>query len=521
MSMTLRAPDINPWMIAFAVSLATFMEVLDTTIVNVSLTHIGGSLAATPEEGTWVLTSYLVANGIILPLSGWLAGVIGRKRYFMICIGAFTLASFLCGAATSLPMLIIFRLLQGLAGGGLQPMQQAILLDTFPPEKRAQAYAVTGITMIVAPVIGPTLGGYITDSFDWRWIFFINVPVGLFALSLVGRLLAGDEAQTKPRPRVDYIGMGLVALGLGALQIMLDKGQQEDWFESNMITILLVGSVAALVAAVMWLLSRKEPLIELRLLKIPAFGAACLMIFFTGFTLYSSSILLPLLVQQHFGYDAQLAGMILSPGAIVIAFLMPMMGKLTHKFPPKYLIAIGFVLCSTGMFFTGNLSEQTDMHTFVLMRIVQVLGLPFLFIPISTIAFMDVPKHLNNKAAALYSLFRNLGGSFGIALITTYLARHTQVWQNYLSAHTSPYVPEFSRAMAQQTAALVAAGVPQPGAGIKAQALLYRNLGEQASLLAYVDSFHMMWLVMLPLSLVALMLKKRMLPKNAPVADVH
>jgi DHA2 family multidrug resistance protein len=517
----MKSDGVNPWLIAFAVSLATFMEVLDTTIVNVSLSHIGGSLGATPEESTWTLTSYLVANGIILPLSGWIAGVIGRKKYFMLCIAFFTLASFFCGAATSLAMIIFFRILQGFAGGGLQPMQQAIMLDTFPLQKRAQAYAVTGITMIVAPILGPTLGGYITDTFGWRWIFFINVPVGLFALFMVSRVLHEKDA-VPPRGAfsIDYFGMGLVAVGLGALQIMLDKGQQEDWFESNFIRAMLVTGVSCLSFACWWLLRQKNPLIELRLMKIPSFAISCLLIFFTGFTLYSSSILLPLLVQSQFGYDAMLSGMILSPGAVAIAFLMPMIARLSHKFPPKYLISIGFALCSAGMFYTSNFSPEASMRVFIAMRIVQVLGLPFLFIPISTIAFMDVPRQLNNKASALYSLFRNLGGSFGVALVATYLYRQSQIWQNNLSAHTSAYGVQMQQALAGQMRALQSAGVPALDSAMQAQGILYHQLMRQASLLAYVDSFQLMWMIMMALAPLALLLPSRNPSKAAVVPPV-
>jgi DHA2 family multidrug resistance protein len=509
---------INPWWIAFAVSLATFMEVLDTTIVNVSLSHIGGSLSATQEESTWVLTSYLVANGIVLPMSGWLSNVIGRKRYFLISIALFTLSSFFCGAATSLPMLVIFRLVQGIAGGGLQPTQQAILLDTFPAQKRAQAYAITGITMIVAPVLGPTLGGYITDTFDWRWIFFINVPVGLFALYIVNRVLHQHEAAPKKAGfSIDYFGMGLVALGLGALQIMLDKGQQEDWFDSNFICMMLAVGITCLSVAVWWLLRQKNPLIELRLMKIPGFAMSCVMIFFTGFTLYSSSILLPLLVQSQFGYDATLSGMILSPGAIVVAFFMPLIANLSRTVAPKYLVAIGFALCGAGLFYTSHFSPETGMPTFIAMRIVQVLGLPFLFIPISTVAFMDVPHALNDKASALYSLFRNLGGSFGVALVATYLSRHTQIWQNNLSANTSVFNPQFTQSLAEHARTLQSIGVSAANASAQAQGMIYHQLQQQATFIAYIDSFQLMWIIMLALVPLSFLLPGRNPAKSAAV----
>ena len=505
----------NPWLVAFAVSLATFMEVLDTTITNVSLSHIGGSLAASQEESTWVMTSYLVSNAIILPLSGWLAGAIGRKKYFMLSIGFFTLASFFCGAATSLWMIIVFRLLQGIAGGGLQPTQQAILLDTFPLEKRAQANALTAVTMIVAPVIGPTLGGFITDNIDWRWIFFINVPVGLFALFLVKRLYH-EHVETIPKGpiKVDYLGFALVALGIGAIQIVLDKGQQDDWFDSNFITSMTVMGISMLGLAGWWLMRQEAPLVELRLFKIVTFRLACILIFFMGFVLYGSSILLPLLVQTYFGYDAMLAGMILSPGGIAIILMMPITTKLIGRVAPKFLIAFGFFLCSVGIFYTMHFSPVTNLGTFIAMRIMTVSGLPFLFIPISTMAFLNVPRHLNNKASALYSLCRNLGGSFGIALIATYLARHQQIWQTYLSARISAYSVETHQALSQHAAALIGTGTSPAVAAAQSQGMLYSQMLRQAGFMAYVDSFQAMAFVMILLVPVALLMPGSM-PKKA------
>lgn len=502
----------NPWLIAFAVSIATFMEVLDTTITNVSLTHIAGNLSATQEESTWILTSYLVANGIILPLSGWLSGILGRKRFFILCITFFTLASFLCGAATSLGMLVVFRLIQGMAGGGLQPTQQAILLDTFPPEKRAQAFALTGITMIVAPVIGPTLGGLITDNFSWRWIFFINVPVGIAAILMVNKLLPHTEkVKSDASLSSKIISISLIALSLGSMQIVLDKGQHEDWFESDFIWMMTAISAISLIAAVWYLLRQKEPIVDLRLLKLPSFGLACIMIFFTGFVLYSSSMLLPLLVQTQFGYDATLSGLILSPGGLVIIFLMPLTTKLVSKVPAKYLVALGMMLCGSGMWYTMSFSPDTDLHTFILMRISQVVGLPFLFVPISSIAFGNIPKHLNNKASALFSLFRNLGGSIGIALAATYFARHSQIWQSYLSEEASPYNPNMQQAIATQEQFLHSAGMSESLLRFGAESSLYREMLHQSALLAYVDSFHLMSIIMMVLAPLTLLM-----PNNRP-----
>ncbi len=430
------AGGVNPWVVAVAVAVPTFMEVLDTTITNVSMNHMAGSLAASQEEITWVLTSYLIANGIVLPISGWLAGALGRKRFFMLCIAGFTLASLACGLATSLPQLIFFRLIQGLAGGGLQPVQQAIILDTFPPEKRGSAFALSGITLIVAPVLGPTLGGWITDTYSWHWIFLINVPVGLLAFVFVGQVVQDHHhAKAQGFGSIDYIGLGLIALGFGALQMMLDKGQQEDWFDSRFITILAVIVVASLGFAGVWLWRQKDAIIDLHLFRDRTFGLSCLIMFFVGFALYASSAILPLMVQSQFGYDAMTAGLILSPGGIAVFFLMPMVGKMVSKYDPRFLISFGLLLCAVGMYLTSFITPQADYSAIMWMRVVQMLGLPFLFIPVSAMAFRNITKERSSKASAVFSLSRNLGGSVGIAVVLAYFIRREQVHQTYLSGH--------------------------------------------------------------------------------------
>jgi DHA2 family multidrug resistance protein len=504
----------SPWIVAFAVSLAAFMEVLDTTITNVSLTHIAGSLGASSEESTWVLTSYLVANGIVLPLSGWLAGVVGRKRYFLGCIAAFTAASFLCGIAASLPMLIVFRLLQGVAGGGLQPTQQAIIIDAFPPAKRGAAFGVTGITMIVAPILGPTLGGFITDNFSWRWIFYLNVPVGLLAVWLVNMVVTDPEhARAQGAKKIDYIGLGLVVLGLGALQIVLDKGQQDDWFESSYITTLALISFASLSCAIIWLLNQDDPVIELRLLSRRSFGLSSLLIFCVGVALYASSALLPILTQSQFGYDATLSGLVLSPGGLAVVFLMPLSGKLVGRVQARYLVAFGFVLVAAGMAATSLISPDTDYRTFVMMRILQVLGLPFLFIPTSALAFQDVPKQLSSKASALFSLARNIGGSIGIAVIASYVARHQQMHQAALAREFGAGDAAY-RALVDDTArSLMGRGFTAAAAHQGAVGRVYQEMLHQVALLSYNDGFRVMAAVMIGMAVLALLL-----PHNDPHA---
>lgn len=515
--------DFNPWLIAVVVSLATFMEVLDTTITNVSLSHIAGTLGASQDESTWVLTSYLVANGIILPLSGWLSGVFGRKRFFMGCIAGFTLASFACGSANSLGMLIVFRLIQGLAGGGLQPTQQAIILDAFPLEKRGQVFAITGITMIVAPILGPTLGGFITDNFNWRWIFFMNVPVGFLAFWLVGRMVQDPpHAKAKGLLSIDYIGLSLIALGLAALQIVLDKGQQEDWFGSNFIITVAVISVACLVCAVLWLLRREDPVIDLRLLKDPSFALSCVMIFFVGFSLYGSSTLLPILVQSEFGYDATLAGLVLSPGGFAVVFLMPIAGKLVAHIQARYMIAFGMLCLTFGMWATMHVTPQADYSMFVTMRILQVLGLPFLFIPVSTVAFSHIPKEKSSKASAIYAMSRNIGGSIGIAMLLNFISRRQQLQQSTLAAHLTPEHKIYDTMHAGYAQAYYSHGMTLASSAHAATGRIYRELLHQSTILAYRDAFAVMACSTFVLALIALLMPKnnprRKLPEAAAAA---
>jgi DHA2 family multidrug resistance protein len=509
MTLATTVPErpINPWLVAVVVSLATFMEVLDTTITNVALQHIAGSLAASTDESTWVLTSYLVSNGIILPLSGWLAIVAGRRNYFLFCIAAFTAASLACGVATSLAMLIMFRLLQGVAGGGLQPTQQSIILDTFPPEKRGAVFAITGITMIAAPIIGPTLGGWITDNFSWRWIFYINVPVGIIAFLLVMKLVKDPpHARAQGLQHIDYLGIALIAVGLGAMQLVLDKGQQDDWWESHFIVIAAIVCGACLLTAVWWLLRQKDPVVDLRLYRDPAFRTSSIMIFITGFVLYGSNALLPLMLQTRFGYDATLAGLVLSPGGIAVVLLMPLTARLISRVQARWLIALGLSLSAFGLWHSAQFTPQTDYDTFMWMRITQVVGLPFLFIPISTLAFSAVPREKSGKASALFALARNIGGSVGIAVTSTYVARHQQIHQSYLAEHLTPSSPVYQQELQRLT--------QLTGSVEGAMQHLYQTLQQQAAMLAYIDTYHAMMIMMMVAAVASLFF----LPANKPGA---
>ncbi|MFI5175416.1 MAG: DHA2 family efflux MFS transporter permease subunit, partial [Terriglobia bacterium] len=425
------SPRINPWLIAITVTMATFMEVLDTSVANVALPHIAGSLSAGVDESTWVLTSYLVSNAIILPISPWLGGRIGRKRFYQLCVILFTVSSLLCGLAPSLGMLIFFRILQGLGGGGLQPTEQAILFESFPVEKRGMAAAVYGMGVLFAPIIGPTLGGWITDNYSWRWIFFINIPVGALSVFLT-QLVVFDPPYIKALKnkvgKIDAVGLGMVAVGLGFLQVILDKGQREDWFESGFIVRMAICSAIALVFFVIWELRVAHPVVNLRILKDRTFSAGMVLIFMTGFVLYGSIVLLPIYLQTLMGYTAMLSGLIISPGGIASLVLMPVVGKLVSKrIDPRLLISIGLIVTAASVFQMSHFNLEAGFANFIWPRIVQGVGLAFLFIPVNTAAFAAMPKEALNEGTGLFNLMRNLGGSFGIATVATVLSRRQQV----------------------------------------------------------------------------------------------
>jgi MFS transporter, DHA2 family, multidrug resistance protein len=513
MNGAVERPAINPWIIALAVTLATFMEVLDTSIANVALPHIAGGLSAGVDESTWVLTSYLVSNAIVLPLSGWLSSILGRKRFYMGCVALFTVSSFLCGLAPNLPMLILFRILQGAGGGGLQPSEQAILADTFPPAKRGMAFAVYGIAVVTAPALGPTLGGWITDNYTWRWIFFINIPVGILSLMLTSRLIS-DPPDFRRRKlsetRIDYIGLGMIALGLGTLQIVLDKGQRDDWFESHFILTLAIISAASLLFVIWWEWTHDDPIVDLHLFKERTFATANFLMFMLGFALLGSTLLLPLFLQTLMGYTAEQAGLALSPGGVAIMLLLPLVGFLLSKYDVRRLLVFGLVTLSMALFHMTSFSLDIDFRTAVLARIFQGVGLAFLFVPINTAAYAYLPREKNNAASGLMNLARNIGGSVGISLVTTMLDRRTQFHQARLVANYSAANPTFQAAIHGMTQALRARGMDPVGAAQRAYALAQSNLIRQATMLAYIDNFWLLGtaiLVMVPL--VFLMKKKQ------------
>ncbi|HVB88966.1 MAG TPA: DHA2 family efflux MFS transporter permease subunit [Beijerinckiaceae bacterium] len=490
------AGEHNPWLIALVVSIATFMLVLDTSIANVALRNIAGSLAAGIDESTWIITTYLVANAVVLPISGWLSSVIGRKRFYMLCVALFTASSLMCGLSTGLPMLIFFRILQGLGGGGMAPSEQAILADTFPPEKRAQAFALYGVAVIVAPTIGPTLGGWLTDNFSWHWIFFINVPIGVISLLLVHWLLVEPEALKRERRErfrgdlhIDYVGFALVALWLGSLEIVLDKGQQDDWLQSNFI---LVFSLVSLVSALIffpWEFTRKDPIVDVRLLFQRNFGVSFLVMGAVGAVLFGTTQILPQLLQTSYGYTALLSGYVLMPGGVAMLMCMPIAGQVARFVQPRYLIAGGMAVVALAMWQMSSLAPNAGFHYFVWNRVFQVVALPFLFIPINTAAYAGLAPERTNQASALINVARNLGGSVGVSLANTIIARQSQAHQALLVGDVSPTSLAYQRSLANAAGYLTSRGTPPSDAQHQAIDLFGRVVQQQAQLLAYIDLF--------------------------------
>ena len=508
-------PGVGRWLVAPTVGLAAFMEVLDISIANVALQHIAGSLSASSDESTWVLTSYLVTNAIVLPISGWLASTIGRKRYFLGCIVGFSITSLLCGLAPNLPLLIVARGLQGITGGGLQPNAQAILADTFPPQKRGLAFAAYGIAVVFAPAIGPTLGGWITDNFSWRWVFLLNVPVGLLLSMLAMNVLtdppeyvARRKARLKEGIRFDYIGFSLLAIGMCALQVVLDKGQEDDWFASRFITYLAIAAVVGLVAFIVWELRREDPIVDLGILANRNFAVGNLLMFMLGFILLGSTVLLPLFVQTQLGYTATDAGLVISPGGFALMLLMPVVGALVSRVDARLLIATGLVTTGLALLWMTRFDTEIDYATVAWARAYQSLGLAFLFIPINTVAYLGLPPEKNNSASAIINMMRNIGGSVGISFATTLVARREQYHQSVLIEHVTPYSDAYRSTIQTLQQTYLGGSASAVDALHKAQAQLYATLQQQAATLSYIDSFWVFGVIFLALVPLVFLMRK-------------
>jgi MFS transporter, DHA2 family, multidrug resistance protein len=508
-----REKLINPWFIAVTVTLATFMELLDTAIANVALPHIAGGLAVSVDESTWVLTSYLVSNAVVLPLSAWLSRVFGRKRYYMLCVVLFTISSLLCGLASSLGLLILFRVMQGVGGGGLAPVEQAILVDTFPAKKRPQAFALYSMAIVTAPAIGPPLGGWITDHWSWRWVFFINIPIGIVSLLLTSRLVSDPPAFTREvqaarkdgRLKIDGLGILSVAMAFACIEVVLDRGQTEDWFESNFIVIFSIVAAVSLVFAIFWEWHHKDPVVEIRLLQDRNFALANIFYFIFGFALYGSTVLIPQMLQSLYGYTATDAGLVLGPGALVIVALAPVIVRILPKLGVKALLGIGYFIFALAMGYFASFDLRTNYGHEALARVIQGLGIAPLFVPVSQLAYSYLPKEKNNKASSLTNLFRNQGGSFGIAFVTTMLARRTQYHQSVLVAHATPFDAAYRNLIGSLTGYFASHGFSGADAAVHAQAQATKLLLRQASFLAFNDCFTLLgWFVLLGVPLVFL-----------------
>jgi DHA2 family multidrug resistance protein len=499
-------PRANPWAIALTVTLATFMEVLDSSIANVALPHIAGSLGASQDEATWVLTSYLVSNAVILPASAYLTTFIGRKKFYMICVVLFGISSMLCGMAPSLPILIFCRVLQGAGGGGLAPSEQAILADTFTPKQRGQAFALYGLAVVCAPAIGPSLGGWITDNYNWRWIFFINVPIALLSLFLTNRLVEDPpfiakqvKESQKGGIKLDFFGFGLLASGFGSLEFILDKGQEDDWFGSNIITFFTVLCVVSLVTLIVWELYQlqigKRPILNLTLFKRKTFAIPFVLMFVLGFSLYGTTVLIPQFVQTLLGYTAELAGFVISPGGVCIMLMMPLVGFLIGKADPRALICFGFTILASSMYFMHTLSLESSFKYIMWLRIYQASGLAFLFIPINTISYAGVAQAQNNDVSGLTNLARNIGGSVGTAFVATMLSRGSQRHEAYMVRNLQPGNKAFDNQVNTLKGYFGGGGNgPGPTFGSShiggvhpAQGYIYAQLHRQSAMLAYMD----------------------------------
>jgi MFS transporter, DHA2 family, multidrug resistance protein len=490
------AGDRNPWIIAAILSIATFMEVLDTSIANVALRHIAGAVSASLDESTWIITSYLVSNAIILPVSGWLSGVIGRKRFYMLSVGLFTTSSLACGLSPNLSSLITARVFQGLGGGGLAPSEQSMLADTFPPSKRAQAFALYGVTVIVAPALGPTIGGAITDNISWHWIFFINVPMGLLSLALVGLFV--DEPEILRREcaerwrgglQIDWIGFVLVALCLGCLEIVLDKGQEDDWFNSSFIIATASISGLAFVLFVPWELTRKEPIVDIRLIAHRQFGTSWFVMLSVGMILFSSTQFMPQLLQENFGYTATLAGLALMPGGFAALVTMVIAGRVSGFVQPRYLMAGAMVTIAIAMYHFTSLTPDVNFGWFALARVFQMAAIPVLFLTITSYSYVGLPPDKSSQASALINVARNLGGSIGVSMAQTLLARREQFHQARLAEHLSASSLAYRHTLSEAGSYFAAHGATGPEAQSRAVAWVGETLMNQAAYLSYIDVF--------------------------------
>jgi DHA2 family multidrug resistance protein len=500
--------QINPWLIAVSVMFATFMEVLDTTVVNVSLPHIAGNLSATIDEATWALTSYLVANAIILPMTGWLAQTFGRKRLIMMAVVGFTASSFLCGLAPNLESLIVFRIIQGATGGVMQPLSQAVLLEAFPPQDRGKAMGFWGLGIVVAPILGPVLGGWLTDTYSWRWVFYINVPVGITSI-IMTKLYIFDPPYLRAGTRsIDYWGIGMLTVGIGTLQFVLDKGQQDDWFESTVILTLAVVSAVALISLIVHQLTTDEPIVDLRIFRVRSYAVGVFLMTIVGFAMYGSMVLLPVMLQTLLGYPPMQAGIAMSPRGVGSFFMMPLTGLLVGRIDPRKLLSIGLLVGGGTMVWLSLINLQAGYWDVFWPQIIQGMGMSLLFVPLTTIAMDQIPREKMGYATSMFSLMRNIGGSIGIAMTSTLLSRHTQATTLIYGSNVTALDPTSQTMFAQMRGAFMAAGNDVTTATQRAYAAMYGMVMQQASMVSFVGLFQLLGIVFFAVLPLVLLMKR-------------
>jgi len=509
---------INPWLIATSVMFATFMEVLDTTVVNVSLPHIAGSLSATIDEATWALTSYLVANAIILPMTGWLASRFGRKNLLMLSVIGFTASSFLCGLAPTLGSLVFFRILQGATGGCLQPLSQAVLLEAFPPSDRGKAMAFWALGIVVAPIMGPVLGGWLTDNYTWRWVFYINIPVGIASIVMTKLFIFDPPYLRQEKRGIDYWGIGLLAVGIGALQILLDKGQESDWFASNWMTALAIISVASLVILVIHELTTEHPVVDLRVFKMRSYAVGVFLMTVVGFVLYGSMVLLPIMLQTLLAYPALQAGIAMAPRGIGSFVMMPLTGIMTGKFDNRKLLTAGLIVGGVTLIWLSELNLQAGYWDIFWPQLTQGVGMSLLFVPLTTVSMDPIPRERMGNATSLFNLMRNIGGSLGIAATGTMLARTQQSTTALLGRNVTPYDPASQAMFMQMRAAFMAAGTDAATSTERAYAAMFGMVQRQASMVSFVRIFQLLGILFVVLVPLVLLMQR---PKGGGHVSAH
>jgi DHA2 family multidrug resistance protein len=506
--MNAKAKSINKWLITISVMIPTFMEIVDTSVANVALPHMQGSLNAGTDEVTWVLTSYLVSNAVVLPMTGWLARMFGRKRFLITCITLFTVSSFLCGAAPNLAALVLFRILQGAAGGALIPVSQAILMETFPPKEQGMAMAIFGVGAMFGPIIGPTLGGWITDNMNWRWIFYINIPVGVLAVTMARYFIFDPHYMKKVKMRIDYWGLALLIIGLGSLQVVLDKGQREDWFSSTFILTFSIIACISLVALLFVELRGKQPIVNLRLFKDLSFASGNFVMFMVGYCLYGSVVMIPLFLQTLMGYNATLAGMVLAPGGVATLITMPFVGAYIQKYDGRWVVFAGLLIGALAMFQMRGFTLDASYWDFVWPRVILGVSLGMIFVPLTTVTLSTIPREEMGNATGMFNLLRNIGGSVGIALCATLLARLSQSYQSILAGHVNPYSLASQYRLSSLGQAAASKGIASADSGKTALTVVYGMVQRQAGMLSYNYIFWTIGIVFITITPLLLLLKK-------------